>query len=90
VIDAVKGRLTLSVPEAGRIIYGLGRDASYAAAKRGEIPVVGLGRRLRVPTYRALRDIGFSDETVASLLGVSIPAAVGQAMKAEDSESGAE
>ena len=40
--------LTLSVPEAGRLV-GLGRDASYEAAKRGKIPVLRFGRLLRVP-----------------------------------------
>jgi hypothetical protein len=40
---------TISVPEAGRIYYGLGRNAAYAAAKRGEIPTIKVGARLRVP-----------------------------------------
>jgi hypothetical protein len=40
--------LTLSVPEAGRKL-GLGRDASYAAAARGEIPVLYFGKLQRVP-----------------------------------------
>ena len=40
---------TLSVPEAGRIYFGLSRNASYAAAHRGEIPVIRIGRLLRVP-----------------------------------------
>ena len=40
---------TLSVPEAGRQYFDLGRDASYNAAKRGEIPTVRIGRTLRVP-----------------------------------------
>ena len=40
---------TLSVPTAGRLYYGLGRNASYSAAKRGDIPVIRVGRMLRVP-----------------------------------------
>ena len=40
---------TISVPEAGRIYLGLGRDASYEAAKRGEIPFIQIGRLKRVP-----------------------------------------
>jgi excisionase family DNA binding protein len=40
---------TISVPEAGRR-FGLGRDASYEAAHRGEIPVLKFGKRMRVPT----------------------------------------
>lgn len=39
----------LSVPEAGRIYLGLGRDAAYQAAKRGELPVIRIGRLLKVP-----------------------------------------
>ena len=40
---------TLTVPDAGRIYYGLGRNASYDAAKRGDIPTIKVGRLLRVP-----------------------------------------
>ena len=41
--------LTLSVPQAGKRYFGLSRGASYAAAERGEIPTVRIGRLLRVP-----------------------------------------
>jgi hypothetical protein len=41
--------LTLSVPEAGRIYFGLKPQGAYAAAARGALPVIKLGRRLRVP-----------------------------------------
>jgi hypothetical protein len=40
--------LTLSIPAAGAMA-GLGRNASYAAARRGEIPVMGFGGKRRVP-----------------------------------------
>jgi hypothetical protein len=40
---------TLSVPVAGRLYFGLGRNASYEAAKRGEIPTIKIVSRLRVP-----------------------------------------
>jgi hypothetical protein len=43
----------MTVPEAGRRYFGLSRNGSYDAAKRGEIPVVKIGRMLRVP-IRAL------------------------------------
>jgi hypothetical protein len=43
--------LTLSVPEAGAMA-NLGRNASYRAAKRGEIPTIRLGGKRRVPTTR--------------------------------------
>jgi len=42
-------RLTMSVPEAGKKYFDLSRDASYAAAQRGDIPTIRVGRLLRVP-----------------------------------------
>jgi hypothetical protein len=39
---------TLSVPAAGRKYFGLKRAGSYAAAARGELPTIRLGRRLWV------------------------------------------
>jgi hypothetical protein len=42
-------QLTISVPEAGRRLAGLSRNASYAAAARGDFPVIKVGRLLRVP-----------------------------------------
>jgi hypothetical protein len=47
---------TISVPEAGRRYFGLSRNAAYAAAERGEIPTIRIGRLLRVPV-RALEGI---------------------------------
>jgi hypothetical protein len=46
--------LTLSVPEAGRRYFGLGRAASYEAAKRGDIPVIRVGRRIKRVPVRAM------------------------------------
>jgi len=40
---------TLTVEEAGERYFGLCRASSYAAVKRGEIPVIKIGRLLRVP-----------------------------------------
>ncbi len=40
--------VTMSVPEAGRRL-GIGRNAAYDAASRGEIPVIRIGRRMLVP-----------------------------------------
>jgi hypothetical protein len=39
----------MDVPTAGKRYYGLGRQASYEAAKRGDIPVIRIGKLLRVP-----------------------------------------
>jgi hypothetical protein len=43
---------TISVPEAGKRYLGLGRNGSYGAAARGELPVIKVGGRLRVPVRR--------------------------------------
>lgn len=40
---------TITVPEAGKRYFGMSRGASYAAAERGEIPTLRIGRLLRVP-----------------------------------------
>ena len=48
--------LTISVPEAGRKYFGLGRNSAYAAAERGDLPTVRIGRLLRVPV-RALEQM---------------------------------
>jgi excisionase family DNA binding protein len=40
--------LTITVPEAGKRL-GISRPASYAAAERGEIPTIRIGRLLKVP-----------------------------------------
>ena len=47
---------TISVPEAGRVYFGLARNAAYEAAHRGDIPVIRIGRMLRVPDRRAGAD----------------------------------
>jgi hypothetical protein len=47
---------TLSVPTAGARYFGLSRNGSYAAAARGDIPTIRIGRRVRVPV-RALEQM---------------------------------
>lgn len=51
------GRLTCSVPEAGQLL-GIGRDAAYAAAARGELPTLQLGRTIRVAVPKLLQLVG--------------------------------
>jgi hypothetical protein len=36
----------MPVPEAGRRYFGLGRNASYGAARRGQIPTIRIGSRI--------------------------------------------
>jgi hypothetical protein len=56
-VEDIAGRLTTTVPEAGALL-GLGRDASYAAAARGELPTLKFGRRLVVPVAKLLALLG--------------------------------
>jgi hypothetical protein len=46
----------MTVPEAGKLYFGLSRCASYAAAERGDIPTIKIGKLLRVPV-RALEEM---------------------------------
>jgi excisionase family DNA binding protein len=41
-------RLVYGVPEAGEML-GLSRNASYEAARRGDLPTIKIGKLLRVP-----------------------------------------
>ena len=38
-LDDIRNCATITVPEAGQVL-GIGRDAAYAAAARGELPVL--------------------------------------------------
>jgi excisionase family DNA binding protein len=53
--------LTLTVPEAGKRYFNLSRNAAYAAAARGELPVVRIGRLLRVPVKACERMLEQAD-----------------------------
>jgi excisionase family DNA binding protein len=45
---AEQRRMTLTVNETAKRL-GIGRNQAYEAIKRGEIPVIRIGRRLLVP-----------------------------------------
>lgn len=57
-------KLTCTVPEAGRML-GIGRDAAYQAAKRGDIPVLRMGKRLIVPLVALKKKIENAGEPEA-------------------------
>jgi hypothetical protein len=58
---------TLSVPEAGKRYFGLSRNASYAAAQKGQLPIIRIGRLLRVPVRAMERMLDqASDKAAAS------------------------
>lgn len=56
-------RPTASIPDVGRICYGLCRNASYDAARRGDIPTIPMGRLKKVPTALLRKKLGL--ETAA-------------------------
>jgi excisionase family DNA binding protein len=60
-------RLVYSVPEAGRLL-GLGRNAAYDAARRGDIPTLRIGRLVLVPKMPLHRMLGIdaTGDTVVS------------------------
>jgi excisionase family DNA binding protein len=64
-------RPTITVPEAGALL-GLGRDAAYRAADRGDIPTLRFGRRIVVPTARLWEMLGL-DHTRADSKHVADP-----------------
>lgn len=43
-----EGRLAYDIPEAARIL-GISKNATYEAAKRGDIPVIKIGKLIRIP-----------------------------------------
>jgi excisionase family DNA binding protein len=51
---ATDDRLTWTVPEAARLL-GISKDTAYEAARRGELPVKVIGRRMLVPRAALLR-----------------------------------
>lgn len=58
-----RGKFGLSVPEAGAMI-GLGRNASYEAAKLGQIPTIEIGSLKIVPRIPWLKKLGVENTEV--------------------------
>ena len=49
------------MPAAGKQYFDLGKNASYAAAKSGQIPVIKIGAKLRVPVIALERMLAEAD-----------------------------
>ena len=49
---------TISVPEAGETYFGLSKNGSYEAARRGDIPTIQVGRLKRVSVAVMERIVG--------------------------------
>ena len=61
--------LTVSVEEAGEIL-GCSRNTAYEAVRRGEIPVIRIGKKIRVPKA-ALERLLNVEPAVSGLAGVA-------------------
>ena len=57
-LERLLSKPTADVPDVGRICYELSRNASYAAAARGDIPTIKIGHLLKVPTAALRRQLG--------------------------------
>lgn len=49
---------TISVPDAGRLFFGLARNAAYDAAKSGDIQTIKVGGRIVVPVAPLAAKLG--------------------------------
>ncbi len=58
--NASQERLTFSMTEAAKLL-GIGDGTAYKAAKRGEIPIIRFGKRIRVPCAALYKMLGESD-----------------------------
>ena len=61
-------RFTCSVPQAGHF-WGLKKWSAYEAAKKGELPTVKIGRKLRVPIAALAEDLGVTRQEITDALG---------------------
>jgi hypothetical protein len=61
-LKEIQEKLTISVPKAG-MAFGLSRNASYEAAKRGDIHCVPMGRKKPVPTAWLRQKLGIDAES---------------------------
>lgn len=48
-IEEALKKPTISVPDAGRLFFGLARNAAYSAAERGDFQTIKVGGRIVVP-----------------------------------------
>lgn len=57
-LDEALSRPTISVPDAGRLFFGLARNAAYDAAKSGHIQTIRVGGRIVVPVAPLAAKLG--------------------------------
>jgi len=60
--EALRGHLTVDLwPTVGQLL-DMGKNQTYEAARRGEIPTLRLGVRWKVPVAKLLDLLGISDQ----------------------------
>lgn len=64
-VRAILSRPTADVPTVGRVFYGLGKNASYRAAKKGDIDAKWVGGRLRAITAPLRKLVQSNDVSAA-------------------------
>ncbi len=57
-LDEALSMATISVPEAGSVFFGLSRNGSYEAARRGDFLTVNVGKKKRVPVAPLAERLG--------------------------------
>lgn len=57
-LEEALGKPTISVPDAGRLFFGLARNASYEAAQRGDFETIKVGGKIVVPVVPLAAKLG--------------------------------
>lgn len=57
-IEEALTKVTISVPEAGKLFFGLARDAAYRAATDGDFETIKIGGRILVPVAPLAAKLG--------------------------------
>lgn len=57
-IEEALSRPTITVVDAGKLFFGVGRNSAYEAARRGDIPTIKIGRRVMVPVVPLAEKLG--------------------------------
>lgn len=57
-LEEALSKPTISVPDAGKLFFGLARNAAYDAAKSGDIETIRVGGRIVVPVAPLAQRLG--------------------------------
>ena len=57
-LEEALSRPTISVPEAGKLFFGIGRNSAYDAARRGDFETIKIGDRIVVPVAPLAAKLG--------------------------------